>query len=161
MLRSAGIRSVGPLPPPEETISAAKALLDLDISDHRAAGLRLGELKESDLVIGFEQRHIATAVVEGGARRERSFLLSELITLLPLLQDERPGVGDNLKDRIGKLLELAHRARSARPERDLEIHDPMGQGPDKHAKVAGRVAREVISLARNLFPPPPPPPNQP
>lgn len=135
--------------------------LSLDISDHRAVALRLGELRRSDLVIGFEQRHVASAVVEGEARRERTFLLSELVALLAELPDDRTQTGDGARERMGKLLDAADRARSSRLDKRLEIPDPIGRGPDKHAEIARRIADEVARLERYLFPPPPPPPPPP
>lgn len=155
-----GIETGGPLLPPEETVSAARSL-GLDISEHRARGLRLDSLKGADLVIGFEQRHIASAVVEGGARRSRTFLLTELVELVERLTDAGPEVQQSRKDSLHQILEAAHRARSTAPGANLEISDPMGRGPKEHGRVAARIAREVTQLARRLFPPPPLPPPPP
>ena len=40
------------------------------------------QVRNADLVIGFEPYHVAAAVVDGGAARERSFLLRELAGIL-------------------------------------------------------------------------------
>jgi protein-tyrosine phosphatase len=75
---SCGIRAVPGLPPLPEAIVAAKKL-GFDISGHRSAPLERESLQDADLVVGFEPIHVATAVVEGGAQRDKAFTLPELV----------------------------------------------------------------------------------
>ena len=78
---SAGTLDLGPVGALPEALELGPSL-DLDLNEHRARCVSNVDLSDADLVLGFEYHHLAAAVTEGGARRERAFTLPELVTLL-------------------------------------------------------------------------------
>src|SRR5439155_4834134 len=77
------VRSVGTLrldaePALPEAVESAQQL-GLDISQHRSCCIEDVDLSSADLVVGFEANHVASAVVDAGADRKRTFLLPELV----------------------------------------------------------------------------------
>ena len=64
---------------------AAAEAQGIDVAAHRSR--LLDSIAAADLVVGFERIHVAAAVVDGGAQRDRVFTLPELVPLL-----ERAGV---------------------------------------------------------------------
>ena len=60
-----------------------------DLAEHRSRTLLGEELSAVDLVVGFERHHVAAAVVEAGASREKTFGAYELAELLARI--EPPG----------------------------------------------------------------------
>jgi hypothetical protein len=113
----------------------------------------LGEtLAASDLVLGFERIHVATAVVDAGARRERTFTLPELVGLLEGV--EIPAVADPL-ERARLAVSVAHERRAANaPDEVLpEVADPWSQPNAVYAEAAHAVDVYCRRLARQLFGP--------
>ena len=80
-VESAGTLELGARPAFAETIEEG-GRLGVDLSGHRARYLGRVDLSSADLVLGFEQMHVATAVVDAGAERDRSFTLPELVDLV-------------------------------------------------------------------------------
>ncbi len=78
---SAGTLDLGPVGALPEALALAPSL-DLDLNEHRAQCVGNVDLSDADLVLGFEYHHLAAAVTVGGARRERTFTVPELVTLL-------------------------------------------------------------------------------
>ena len=78
---SYGTLDLGPVAALPEADAAARRL-GVELGGHRARALRPGVLGDVDLVVGFEPTHVATAVVDAGARRERCFTILELVELL-------------------------------------------------------------------------------
>jgi protein-tyrosine-phosphatase len=147
-LRSLGTLELGEAPPLPEALEAAAAL-GFDISGHRACAIHGHDLSGADLVIGFEQRHAATAVVEGGALRERTFLLTELVELL---------AGSRLQpfgepvERARKAVAEAHARRTELGARTaVELADPLGQDRSFYRNTVERVKELSIRLAVGLF----------
>jgi protein-tyrosine phosphatase len=148
-VRSFGTKEVGPLPPLREALEAA-AMYGLELDRHRACSLGGTRLTDPDLVIGFERLHVATAVVEAGALRERTFTLPELAGLLALL----PRVnGAPVADRARERVTQAHKLRP--PGRNLadlaELADPLGGPPRGYSELAGQLAELCQSILRGLF----------
>ena len=83
---SVGTLDLGPKPVLSEALTLGRSL-GLDLSEHRARALSGGSLEEADLVIGFERAHVSMAVVEAGARPERTFTMPELVELREELVD--------------------------------------------------------------------------
>jgi len=139
------VGSAGPLP---EMVTAAQGL-GIDLSAHRADRIVAGELAQADLVIGFEPFHIAAAVVEGGAPRDRAFTLAEIVELLsPLPLAERAG----LRDRVALGVSTADGRRRGRPVLSAAaIPDPFGSSPADFVATAMRIDRLVGELADVLF----------
>jgi hypothetical protein len=111
-------------------------------------------------VIGFEQAHIAAAVVEAGARYERTFSIVELITLL----DKVPAPDrDDPVTRARAAVAAAHEARrpGAPLDPDAQIGDPLELGPDVYRATADRLRTLTRQMLDHLFgyvPLSPPPP---
>src|SRR5687767_2826270 len=63
---SAGLLELSASPPLPEALSACERI-GVDLSAHRSRSLKDVGLAETDLVLGFERQHIATAVVEADA----------------------------------------------------------------------------------------------
>ena len=141
---SLGLVELGPVPPLIEALAEAERF-DLDISGHRARALHGQDLSSADLVLGFERIHLASAVVDANAARERTFTLPELVELLDHV-DPR-GRGD-VVERARSVVELAGEMRRARGVEPLlpEIADPWGGTPEVYRETAER----VIELTRRL-----------
>ena len=114
----------------------------VDLSAHHARRLRRGVLALADLVCGFESFHVSAAVVDGGARRQCTFLLGEIVPLLGT-----PTSGD---DQVARARDVVATADSRRDRARLgaapAIEDPFG----RPAEVMGRVGAEVDTLVQRL-----------
>ena len=125
---SAGTHDLGPVPALPEAIEHGRRL-GVDLSGHRARYLRTVDLRSADLVIGFEQMHVATAVVDAGALRDRSFTLPELLDLL----DPR---GESARQEIAR---ANVNRESERTLQSLEIADPLGKGSKAFREAADEI----------------------
>jgi protein-tyrosine phosphatase len=147
-VRSLGTLEVGAAPALPEAIEAAAAR-GLDISAHRARALGGEDLSGADLVVGFEQRHVVAAVVDGGARRERVFSLPELVELLEQGPTQR--VGEPV-ERATQAIADAHARRSGHVAAgDAELADPLGQDRRFYRDMVERVCELSTRLALGLF----------
>ena len=110
----------------------------VDLASHRSRALRPGVLTTADLVVGFERVHVATAVVDAGARRDVAFTLPELVQLLPA--------------DTGDAREQIHAAATRRKGFEVpELEDPLGRPYRRQEEIAARVAELTTTLARQLF----------
>jgi protein-tyrosine phosphatase len=120
----------------------------LDLSGHRSRNLRDLPLGDVDLVVGFEPIHLVRAVVDGGARPNRSFLLEELVEELE--GSELPDAeGDFQRARVAVALARVRR-RSSRST-PMPIRDPFGRSPAEYEQTAARVHNLAVRLAAVLF----------
>jgi protein-tyrosine-phosphatase len=117
----------------------------VDLRDHRATYLSEGILTTSDLVVGFEPIHVATAVVEGGAPRARAFLLSELAGALDVVPAHAPDA------HWADLLEQADLVRRASDHQPRAIADPVRMSDEGLHEVYSEVEALVCSVAGRLF----------
>lgn len=147
---SVGTQNLGPAPPLQEAISIARRF-GIDISSHRARPLSGAGLDRADLVIGFEREHVSLAVVEGGARHERTFLGTELVVLLG-----RVAAPDSL-DPVARARYLISEAHRLRPRPGVAmgslVRDPLAGPPGAYERVAKRLRELSESLAEGLFDP--------
>lgn len=124
----------------------------VDLTEHRASGLRAIDLAAHDLVVGFERKHVAAAVVDARARPDRTFTLPELIGLLARAAPPAPG------EPLARARAAVHLAHAARP-RDFrrapvaELADPLGLGNAEQRAVARQVRELTGRLAAALFSP--------
>ncbi len=139
---SAGTLKLGASPAFAETIEEGRRL-GVDLSGHRARNLGRVDLSSADLVLGFEQMHVATAVVDAGAERDRSFTLPELVDLLD------PGQGTP-REAIARA--NAHRSAERRTLQTPEISDPAGGGSKAFREAADEIDDLVTRLVVRLFP---------
>jgi protein-tyrosine-phosphatase len=143
---SAGTLDLGPVGVLPEALELAPSL-DLDLSGHRARCVRNIDLSSADLVLGFEYLHVSTAVVDAGARRERTFTVPELVTLLE--HEARPSHGG---DRIANAREAIRRADSARSGGYRpELADPLGGPTEVFRTTALQIQDLTGRLAGLLF----------
>jgi len=150
-VESYGLLDTGAAPIlPELEEHAAAAALDLSL--HRSRGLAGVSLAPVDLVIGFERRHVAHAVVHAGARLDRTFSLPELVGLLE--ETAAPSGGDAPVGEASAAVARAAAARPVDPRRYPipEIADPLGKSPAVAARVADEVRALTERLATELFP---------
>ena len=143
---SAGTLDLGPVEALPEALELAPSL-DLDLTEHRARCVRNVDLSEADLVLGFEYQHLAAAVTEGEARRERTFTVPELVTLL-----EEGGTATGGADLVAEARRAVQRADDARPGgRRPEIADPLGASPEVFRDTSLEVRALTERLAELLF----------
>jgi protein-tyrosine phosphatase len=141
---SAGTLDLGPVAVLPEAVELAPEL-GIDLAGHRARCVRNVDLSGADLVLGFERMHLASAVVDCGAPRERTFTLPELVSLLP---DD--GAAD--ADPVSSARQLVRRAHERRTvDHQLELADPLGATPDVFRFTAIEIQRLVGRLASVLF----------
>jgi protein-tyrosine phosphatase len=134
--------------PPLRAAVKQAGRLGLDLSSHRARTLVGADLRQADLVVGFERAHIGAAVLEAHAPRERSFLLTELVELLDPVAF---GTGD-LPERARAAIRSAEASRREAGEgRHEEIPDPLGGSAKLARQVAEDVQRLTLELVAGLF----------
>jgi protein-tyrosine-phosphatase len=146
LVESRGTLDLGEAGPLPDAV-AAGARLGLDLSAHTARPLARGELVRADLVLGFEPSHVAAAVVDGGAARERAFTLPELLALAP-----PPGPIAAVGERVAALAAGANARRRGSPFSAPEIGDPLGGTPDVFHRTAVEIEGLVTRLARLIQP---------
>jgi protein-tyrosine-phosphatase len=136
---SRGVDAVAGLPALPSVLTAAQAR-GIDIAAHRSSPL--GSVRDADLVIGFEQRHLAAAVVDGSAARDRVFTLPDLVRLLP-----RAGTEPDVDTRIA----AAAKARAGRNVAAEGVLDPIGRSQADVDKIVADVDMLTRRLVRALF----------
>jgi protein-tyrosine-phosphatase len=147
---SLGTLELGPVPALPEAVKIAESY-GLDLSGHRAQNVARGHLEACDLVLGFERMHVAAAVVDGGARLERTFTLPELLDLLDAIP-EPPRQAEAMKQARARI-ERAHTGRphDYRVNAVPEIADPLGKTPVAQRRIAEELRALVTDLSRRLF----------
>ncbi|MEP6909239.1 MAG: hypothetical protein ABI896_02265 [Actinomycetota bacterium] len=147
-VRSVGTLDLASVPALPEALELAPSF-GIDLSPHRSRRLSEADLSDADLVVGFEPIHVSSAVVRAGARRERTFLLTELVDCLAgvVLPD---GLGPLERGRLA-----VQGADQARKNAGLpgweEIADPMGGTPADFRSCGEQVHRLTRRLAELLF----------
>jgi protein-tyrosine phosphatase len=146
---SFGLRDVAGSPVLPEAATEARRLR-LDVSAHQATSLAGQRLENADLVIGFERIHVATAVLDAGAVKARTFTLPELVELLEEI--DAPLEADPLA-RARAALVRAEWVRRHRPNPSVfpELGDPWGASPEIYVETGARVEELCRRLVRGLF----------
>jgi protein-tyrosine phosphatase len=148
-LQSFGTKDVGPLPPLPEALATATTY-GLELGGHRARSLRGSSLTDADLVVGFERIHVATAVVDAGASRQRTFTLPEIVALIGRLpRPNGPPRADHARQRVASAHEL--RARNRESAGFAELGDPLGGPARRFSEMASQLADLCRSLLSGLF----------
>jgi len=133
---------------PLEIAVAHAERFDFDLTDHRSRSLAGEDLSNTDLVIGFERRHVVSAVVDANAPFEVSFTLPELVELLDDIDPEET-------EALAHARSAARLASGLRPDRahwqPAEITDPIGEPADRQRAIALRVHELTSRLAVRLF----------
>jgi low molecular weight protein-tyrosine phosphatase len=147
-IASLGTLELGPEPALPEAITIAESL-GLDLSEHRARSIAGVELGRFDLVLGFERKHVATSVIEGGAQSERTFTLPELVELLRSLLGQPLPTDPVERSRVRIRQADAVRPPAYRPV--PEVPDPLGLTEPQQLETARELEFLVGRLARGLF----------
>jgi protein-tyrosine-phosphatase len=121
---SFGVEAPAALPPLPKALSAAGEL-GVDLSGSLSARLPRGALRDADLVIGFESKHVAEATGRGGAAPARTFTLGQLVSILREA-DAPSSEGDEWHPH--EVVAWANRNRMVLGERaqGFEVADPAG-----------------------------------
>jgi protein-tyrosine-phosphatase len=144
-VRSFGASQGSGAPVLRGALTAARSF-GIDLTGHRARRLPAGGLAASDLVIGFEYLHITTAVIDGGAPRNRTFLIGELaeaLTSLPLA----PGGNEGPRE----LVALADECRKRAAIRGAPIPDPAGFSDRRFLATFDQIDRLTGFIVVRLF----------
>ena len=146
---SFGLREVGAIPVLAEALTEAQRL-NLDVSAHEATALAGQRLDEADLVIGFERIHVATAVLEAGAAKAKTFTLPELVELLEEI--DAPPEPDPVAHARGAIARAEWlRARRPNPHVFPELGDPWGGPPEIYVQTGAEVEDLCRRLVAGLF----------
>ena len=145
-VESYGTLELGPEPAMPDAIAAASAL-GIDLRGHRARSLHGIRLDDADLVVGFELFHVAVAVVEAGASRERAFMLRELAMLL---EDIGPAASHGTSGARAAVA-LADAGRPREHQSSVSLADPYGKSRRIYDEVAGTIDSLTSTLAARLF----------
>ena len=141
------LRGARALPEAQE----AAVRFGVDLTEHRSRSVREAPLHDADLVIGFERMHVAKAVVDGGARRDRTFTLPELAGLLAEIDSSQSSTP------VARARDTVRRAAAARPSDDpkllsvAELGDPLGRSDDEQREIAERLREMTLQVHRGLF----------
>ncbi|MDQ3646259.1 MAG: hypothetical protein M3345_04910 [Actinomycetota bacterium] len=145
--RSVGLLDLGGAPALPEIEQAARDR-GLDLSAHRSTCITSADLTSTDLVLGFELQHVASAVVDHRADPARTFTVPELVRLLE-------GAESAETDPIARAREVIATAdgkRREQPRQRLEeVHDPIGEPGDVQRSIALQVHHMTLQLAEGLF----------
>lgn len=149
-VESVGLLDTRGAPALPEAARAAEAL-SLDLAGHLSRPFTAIDLSAVDLVIGFEQQHVATAVVDGRAEFARTFKLLELVRLL-----NETGEFDHAEGSEGARTVIAAAAAASAglpgfaPGEDLA--DPAGRKSAFFNQTASAIQEACDALIMRLFP---------
>ncbi|MBA3291470.1 MAG: hypothetical protein H0U17_08255 [Actinobacteria bacterium] len=146
---SAGTMALRPTPSPIETVQAASTL-GYHLIGHMSRPLAEADAAASDLVVGFELTHVATAVVDHGVDRTKTFLLKELVDAL-----EHAGAAahEDIVATARSVIAAANERRaSAFPGLEHQIADPIGRSARTHMETARTIDDLCRRLVTRLFP---------
>ena len=149
-VESVGLLDIPGAPALPEAIKAA-ADLSLDLAEHKSRHFRMIDLIAADLVLGFQQEHIAAAVVDGHADRRKSFKLMELVRLIGEAPDLPSGEPvENARTVIAHAASRRRPGNAFLPEEDLD--DPAGRNSSFFRDTAARIRLACDAVAGALFP---------
>ena len=144
---SYGTMDLGPVAALPAAVEGA-ARLGLDISGHHSRALADGDLQDADLVLGFERAHLARAVVDGGASKDRTFSALELVELL----EDAPDPDGASVERARKAVQLAAGYRRPRAGKPLpELSDPLNESARRQRNAVKRLHEISLALVDGLF----------
>ena len=148
-VESGGVLDLPPSPPLPGAVAAAQRI-GLDLEGHQSRCLVGIDFSSADLVIGFEQQHVAGAVVDGGAPADKSFLMAELRRLLA---ESEPPPDQDVEARAREYIRRAHDRRLASTMfvPGEELADPAGRNPGFFDDTTASIAGMCDELVRLLF----------
>ena len=150
VVESAGVMNIPPQPPLPGAVTAARKL-GVDLEGHQSRCLVGLDFSDADLVIGFEQQHVAGAVVDGGAAASKAFMMAELVRLLKdVIPAPRADVEERARDTIGRAHDLRIASNKFVPGEELT--DPAGRDAGFFDQTATSIAAMCDELTQRLFP---------
>ena len=144
---SAGLLDLRGVGSTEPAIQVARSF-GLDLTGHASKSIARVDVAAFDLIVGFERRHVAGAVVDAGARHDQAFVLPELVRALAEVE---VGSNGDVDDRARLSLARAHEARGRKFVPGEEIADPIGQPIETYEWVFGQIHEQVGSVANALL----------
>ena len=149
-VESCGTMDIPTTPALPEAVAAGHAL-GLDLGGHGSRCYTAVDLTRMDLVIGFDQNHIATAVVDGRAAPNKTFKLLELVRLLN--QTSPPTGASTLIEGARELVASAASQRSEgsafTPGENLD--DPAGKKAAFFTETANSIRSALDAVRASLF----------
>lgn len=146
---SFGTLDVEGLPALPEAVELGRAM-GIDLSPHRARPVLRANLRNVDLLLGFEDAHVRESVVDAGAPRERAFTLRHFMRLL-----HEVSPSDDAAPAVERARELVARADAVRATQRSTLADNMRDPLGAPAKVQHEIAAEIrdscLELAARLF----------
>src|SRR4051812_40661089 len=125
LVASAGLLEGGrPAAPEAVAVLAARGI---DLGELRSRRLEVGLVRDADLVLGMERRHIRAAAALDPTAPGRSFTVKQL--LRRALRTPREPVRQPLVDWLGTLDDAPPEERAAGDVAADDVADPLGGGP--------------------------------
>ena len=147
-VESCGTMDIPRAPALPEAIEVGRAL-GLDLEGHGSRCYTAIELSKMDLVIGFDQNHIATAVVEGGAAPDKTFKLLELARLVEREPTSARALADAARETIRRAAALRSSEIFTPGE---EVADPAGRDPRFFQQISRTIQTTCDVVFGRLFP---------
>jgi protein-tyrosine phosphatase len=139
---SAGVRAVvGAAMHPESAVHLESQ--GLSAQGFAARQLTAEMMQDSDLVLTATSGIRSRVLEEAPAAMRRTFTVLELASLVDTV-----GAGDGPADLVARA--AAERSRAVLE--DYDIPDPIGRGPEAHARAAGLMDAAVSRIAKGLAP---------
>jgi protein-tyrosine phosphatase len=146
--RSSGIQAVPGLPATPPTIDAARRM-GWDLSAHRSTPLALDAIREADLVIGLERRHVQEIVLADPAAFTKTYTLKELVRRGQEVGNREPG------ETVATWLSRVHAGRRAQDLIGLssadDVTDPTGSNAVDHRGTAEEIDELAGAVLDLLF----------
>lgn len=145
-VESYGILEQRGAPALASAMRAARAF-GIDLSEHSARVLSNGALEDVGLAVGFEQPHVAAAIAIGGASPERTFMLTELASVLEVDVLPWPAGSETFESRVAH----ASARRFAGGRLPRPVQDPAGGPEEGFRRTYDEIDRLVGVIGMRLF----------
>lgn len=147
---SAGISAALRLETPPHLAKAARGH-EVDFADHRPRDVLVEDVRDADLVVGFEHQHVVDVATQLGADQSKVFTLPEIVRLLDRVPDANVGP---LPQRARALVEVAHQRRRGAGRKgpmDAGVVDPIGRPYSVYVDSTEKVAHLCEMLVARLL----------
>ena len=144
---SAGTLDIVSAAPPTELIKIAGSR-GVDLAFFKSRPLAHADPQEADLVLGMALEHVSSSVVDAGADPEKSFQLSEFVSLLEALDSESAPTAQEARRLVARVHERRLEQTFAP---SIRIEDPIGGPPSAYVAMAEKLDDLCRRLAGELF----------
>lgn len=148
-VESVGTMDIPASPALPEAIEVGKGL-GLNLQEHSSRCYTAVDLTQMDLVIGFDQNHVATAVVDGGAAPDKTFKLLELTRLLET-SGPQTGSAEAPVNARSHIADAADRRRQDAFVAGEDLADPAGKKVAFFEKTAASIKGACDTVVEHLF----------